>query len=355
MLTLPDGRVCETYKEVCLELGLLDDDGEWRRSLEMMTVTDMCYQIRMTFVIILVFEKPADPRALFEEFWSNWCDDFEHKHRRETGQELTESQKKTLVLLDLEMRLQSFEQQLKDYALPVPTPEELAEVQHVASIQPAVIREELEFEVQELQAQVSTRQPTFTPQQQEIYETVVSATENGEELLVFIDARGGCGKTYLLNTILSAVRCMDGGSTALAMATTGIAANLLSLGRTFHSRLKAPLTPTQESTLQITAQSNLAQLVRDCKIMMLDEATMLDRFLFEALDRTLQDLLAVERPFGGKRLILAGDFRQCLPVIKGASKSEIISRCINQSPLWEHFKIMRLSINMRVHGARNGL
>ena len=353
MLTLPDGKVCETYKEVCLELGLLDDDGEWRRYLEMVTVTDMCYQIRMAFIIILVFEKPSDPKALFEEFWPTWCDDLEHKHRRITGQELTESQKKTLVLLDLEMRLHAFEEQLKDYGLPVPTTEELAEVQHVTTLQPAVVREEMDYDVQELQELVSARQPTFTPEQHEIYRRVVSAIENGEELQIFIDARGGCGKTYLLNTILSAVRCMDGGSTALAMATTGIAANLLSLGRTFHSRLKAPLTPSPESTLQITAQSNLAKLVRECKLMMLDEATMLDRYLLEALDRTLRDLTAVDQPFGKKVLVLAGDFRQCLPVIKGASKSDIIRRCINQSPLWQQFEVLCLSVNMRIHASNN--
>ena len=43
-----------------------------------------------------------------------------------------------------------------------------------------------------------------------------------------------------------------GGCVALAMATTGIAANLLDLGRTFHLRLKASLTLSEESTLQIS-------------------------------------------------------------------------------------------------------
>ena len=139
----------------------------------------------------------------------------------------------------------------------------------------------------------------------------------------------------------------------MAMATTGIAANLLDLGRTFHSRLKAPLSPGPESTLQISAQSNLASLVRDCKLMMIDESTMLDRYLLEALDRTLRDLMAADSPFGGKILILAGDFRQCLPVIKGASKSRIIQRCINQSPLWQSFEVFRLTVNMRVEACRN--
>merc|ERR1711893_293050 len=169
---------------------------------------------------------------------------------------------------------------------------------------------------------VEERLPNFTPEQQEIFTVVMNAIANNQELCVFIDARGGCGKTYLLNTMLGAVRSIDGGSTALAMATTGIAANLLSLGRTFHSRLKAPLTPSAESTLQITAQSHLAELVRSTKLLMIDESTMLDRSLLEALNRTLQDLMGNEKPFGGKILILAGDFRQCLPVVQGATRGE---------------------------------
>ena len=353
MLRLPDGRVCETYKEVCLELGLLDDDEEWIRSLEMMAVTDMCHQLRETFTIILMFENPSNPKAIFEELWPTWCDDIEYRHRRRTGEELSESQKRTLVLLDIELRLQSFEKQLIDFALPVPNQDELAEVQCVTNIQPAVIREELDFDVQELVERVNVRTPTFTPEQQTIHARICNAVQSNEELAVFIDARGGCGKTYLLNTILSEVRSMNGGSTALAMATTGIAANLLDLGRTFHSRLKAPLSPGPESTLQISAQSNLAMLVRECKLMMIDEATMLDRYLLEALDRTLRDLMGKDRPFGGKILILAGDFRQCLPVIKGASKSGIVQRCINQSHLWLSIEVFRLTVNMRVEACRN--
>jgi hypothetical protein len=35
----------------------------------------------------------------------------------------------------------------------------------------------------------------------------------------------------------------------------------------------------------------------------------------EAVDRTLQDLLENNSPFGGKIVLFGGDFRQTLPVI----------------------------------------
>ena len=290
---------------------------------------------------------PTDPRALYDEFWPTWTDDFERQAWRRQI-ELSETQKETMVLLDIDLRLQSFEKRLLDFGLPVPTEEELAQVNQFVSTEPAVIREEMDFDVEQLQDMVDERLPNFTEEQYEIYEKVLNAVNNKTELLMFIDAYGGCGKTYLLNTILSAVRGLDGGSTALAMATTGIAAQLLTLGRTFHSRLKAPLTPTPDSTLQISAQSALARLVRTSKLLMIDEATMLDRYLLEALNRTLKDLMGSDRPFGGKIIVLAGDFRQCLPVVQGAARGEIVNHCINQSALWTFFQVKKLTVNMRV-------
>ena len=128
------------------------------------------------------------------------------------------------------------------------------------------------------------------------------------------------------------------------MATTGIAANLLQLGRTFHSRMKAPLDPDETSTLRITAQSNLAELLRASKLFLIDEATMMDRYHLEAMDRTMRDILRKpDIPFGGKTVILAGDFRQCLPVVPGKQKAGIIKHTIQKSYLWGFFEVLERS------------
>ena len=125
---------------------------------------------------------------------------------------------------------------------------------------------------------------------------------------MFVDARGGCGKTFILTALLAAVRSLEpGGCVALAMGTTGIASNLLQLGRTYHSRLKAPLTPTEDSILSITGQSTLAQLIRMTRLIIIDESTMLHRYQLEAMDRTLRDIMSDDRPFGGKVVILSGN------------------------------------------------
>ena len=82
----------------------------------------------------------------------------------------------------------------------------------------------------------------MTEEQKDIYNLVMDRVSRNLPLQLFVDARGGCGKTFTLEAILAAVRSSEpGGAVALAMGTTGLAANLLPLGRTFHSRMKVEL------------------------------------------------------------------------------------------------------------------
>ena len=172
-----------------------------------------------------------------------------------------------------------------------------------------LIREELDFDSARLSKLVDERKTSFTKSQRKVFDLVMQAASQDSTLYVYIDARGGTGKTFVLNAILAAVRVMDGGSIGLGVGSTGIAANLLHLGRTFHSRFKVPLNINQDSICNIDVQSNLAQLIRISKIIVWDEAPMGHRqhLELEALDRTLRDIMDVDKPLGGKLLILSGD------------------------------------------------
>ena len=340
--------ICETYKEVCEKLGLLQDDGEWFAVLEEDGPVRTCRALRGLFVIILIWSAPSNPRALFNRFWSNWADDY-MREAEQKSVHLDENQKRTMVLLDLKHRLQEFQKELIDFQLPEPTEEELAAVTVLTEGRSIEIREELDFNVSQLANEAEEAYSMYTNEQRAVYDTVVSAVINKTPLRLYINAKGGCGKTFILNGILKKVRSLEGGGcVALAMATTGIAAILLAKGRTFHSRMKAPLNPDDESMLRISAQSELAKLVRMARLLVVDEATMLDNRQLAALDRTLQDLMGCLEPFGNKVLVLSGDMRQCLPVVPGASRAGIVERCINQSPLWQHFRVMELTKNLRV-------
>jgi hypothetical protein len=85
-----------------------------------------------------------------------------------------------------------------------------------------------------------------------------------------------------------------------------------------------------------------------------DEALMNNRFCFKALDRSIQDVLKtpdgreLNNPFGGKSVLLGGDFRQILPVIPGGTKEEIINASFSSSSLWSTFTFFTLNQNTRL-------
>ena len=132
------------------------------------------------------------------------------------------------------------------------------------------------------------------------------------------------------------------------MASSGIAALLLTGGRTVHSRLKVPIPLNELSVCNIPKQSALAKLVHRAKLLVWDEAPMVHRHGAECIDRTLRDICSCELPFGGKVIVFGGDFRQILPVIRHCTRAQVVSACINRSPLWNRVKVMKLTINMRL-------
>ena len=345
------GESKASYQEVCRELGLLQDDSEWDQVLTEGAAIKLCPALRELFTTILLFCTPADPKDLFDRHYMEWTDDLQAAALKK-GLTLSEQQLRTLVLLDLETKLQSREKELATVELPKPTEEEVCEVEVFNSTVPVLIREELEFDINHMKRLVEERIGMFTPGQLDAFTTILEAVKQVKPLCLFLDARGGCGKTFTLNAVLAAIRSLEpGGCVALAMATTGIAANLLLLGRTFHSRMKAPLTPAEDSMFNIPGQSTLTKLLRQAKVLLIDEATMLHRYQLEAMDRTLRDVLGDERPFGGKVIVLTGDFRQTLTVVPRASRAGVVDCCINRSYLWSLFKVMKLDINMRVRAS----
>ncbi|XP_060969776.1 uncharacterized protein LOC115713282 [Cannabis sativa] len=101
----------------------------------------------------------------------------------------------------------------------------------------------------------------------------------------------------------------------LPVATSGIAALLLPNGRTAHSRFHIPLEVTAESTCEIRHGTLLAELLMQTSLIIWDEAPMANKYCFEALDKTLRDILrtryenSTTKPFGGLTIICGGDFR----------------------------------------------
>ncbi|XP_075475690.1 uncharacterized protein LOC142509589 [Primulina tabacum] len=137
------------------------------------------------------------------------------------------------------------------------------------------------------------------------------------------------------------------GKIIIAVATSGIAATLLPSGRIAHSRFQIPLRPTASTLGKIKKQTELADLIRRASAIVWDEVPMANRYAFESVSKSFQDIMENQIAFGRKTMVFGGDFRQMLPVVKRGSKAEQIAASISRSTFWNCVKIIHLQQNMR--------
>lgn len=73
---------------------------------------------------------------------------------------------------------------------------------------------------------------------------------------------------------------------------------------------------------------------------------MTHRYHLESLDGTIKGITRLQHPFRGKCLILAGDYRQILPVISGGSRAQITAASMKKSTLWRFFTVFEFKVNI---------
>ncbi|CDF77418.1 ATP dependant DNA helicase [Chondrus crispus] len=164
--------------------------------------------------------------------------------------------------------------------------------------------------------------------------------------LFFLDAPGGTGKTFVLSAIQDFLRTRR--KQVIAVATSAVAAVLLDGGRTAHSVFKIPIPVSAESTCNFSTNSDTGRTLQQVDLIIWDEIVMCHQNCIETVDRSLRDLMQTDPPFGGKFLVLAGDFRKILPVDPGGSRGQIVSACVKSSPLYRKCRFLCLTENMRL-------
>ncbi|KAL0349932.1 UNVERIFIED_CONTAM: ATP-dependent DNA helicase PIF1 [Sesamum radiatum] len=79
---------------------------------------------------------------------------------------------------------------------------------------------------------------------------------------------------------------------------------------------------------------------------------MADKKAIETVDRTLREMFGVDLPFGGKIMILGGDFRQVVPVV-GGTRSQAVKASIVESDLWSSIKVLHLVKNIKAQNDKS--
>ncbi|TVU21988.1 hypothetical protein EJB05_31660, partial [Eragrostis curvula] len=188
-------------------------------------------------------------------------------------------------------------------------------------------------------------QRTLNAEQRAGFDEIMDHVTSEKGRVFFIDGPGGTGKTYLYKALIATVRSM--GFLAVATATSGIAASIMPGGRTAHSRFKIPIKISDESMCNFTKQSGTAELLRSARLLIWDEIAMTKRQSIECLDKSLQDIMGCDEPFGGKIMVFGGDFRQVLPVVPRGTRAQITNATLQRSYIWDRIRKIRLTQNMR--------
>jgi len=345
------GITFSTFKEAAFNLGLIKDDNEWDECLQEAILTKTAAQVRQLFSVILLFCEPVAPEKLWEKYRKQLSEDVVY-HFSMKNIEITEKDAENMSLLDIEKHLEQENKKLSSFKnMPIP---DYASAE-ILQFKEIINNEEKKLNLSELDKFLQDALINMNVEQKEIYDLICkTVTENkkGISKLFFIDGPAGTGKTYTYKAILAKIKLLD--QIVIAVASSGIASLLLPGGQTAHSKFKLPLDPTEYSTCNIPLTSSLATFIKNAAIILIDEAPMMHKLQFEALDRTLRDIMKQvdkknsEIVFGGKLIILGGDFRQVLPVVKKGTKSQTIIASLKNSYIWKFVKILKLSINMRI-------
>ncbi|XP_075499811.1 uncharacterized protein LOC142538359 [Primulina tabacum] len=325
-------RKCFSFKEAAQCRRLLESDNTNFECLNEAISFHMPYALRRLFVTILVYCEPSDVRSLWDKFYNHLSEDFTRHGTAGDVEVLSET------LVSVNSFLESMGKDICMYDLP-----RITTIPECSALKCS--REILD----ELSISVSSDDLVGPLQlnagQHMAYDLIMEHLDNNRSGVFFISGLGGTGKTFLYRALLSTVRSRS--MIALATATSGVSASILPGGRTAHSRFKIPIELHENSFCAISKQSCLAELLRQAKLIIWDEAPMCKRFAIEAVDRTLQYLVGNNEAFGGKVVVLGGDFMQVLLVIPKATVRETIDGSLIKSYLYQSLQIITLTENMR--------
>lgn len=142
----------------------------------------------------------------------------------------------------------------------------------------------------------------LAPEQQAVFDAIETTNEN-----LFVTGRAGTGKSTLLNRLAS-----ETAKQLVVCAPTGVAALNVG-GQTVHSLFRLPIGVIAENDIQQGAE--LRKLLSTIDTLVIDEVSMVNADLLDAVDRSLRQARGRRaEAFGGVQVVLFGDPYQLAPV-----------------------------------------
>ncbi|KAG2191476.1 hypothetical protein INT47_004141, partial [Mucor saturninus] len=295
-------RTWPTFREAAQALNLLEDGKEWDRA--MTEAFMLCNSsrfgmiIRTNYQLILYTYRQGLPgRGLDLQGYP--VDLSERDYKLILNQ----------TIVDIAHRLLKNQKDIANFP-ELPQPDPSSYNTYMARTQSFYDHEIGQYDADDLVVNVAVYEGdedgSLNVEQRVIYDEIVSAIYDNPNTtptpirssFFFIDGSGGTGKTFLYNALLAKVR--SNGEIALACASSGFAATLLPDGRTAHSLFQIPIDIDESSVCNIKLQDISAQVISDSKLIIWDEAPMMNKMTFECVSRLLQEITGnFHLPFGG--------------------------------------------------------
>ncbi|XP_076893887.1 uncharacterized protein LOC143546016 [Bidens hawaiensis] len=315
-----NGKLHETFRDACFELGLLDDDSEYIEAIKEVSHSGTGFYIRSLFVTMLTSHSLSRPDVVWNNTWELLSDGILYNQRRMLNSPaLPDEEIKNLTLCEIEKILLRNANTLKNFeTMPFP------DYEFVASSNNPLINEELSYDKEVQNTEYNILLSSLTDEQRIVFEEIMNVITLNKGGSFFVYGYGGTGKTFLWKNLVATIRSK--GEIVINVASSGIASLLLS-SRTAHSRFHIPINLNETSSCNIKPFTDESHLLTKTSLIIWDEAPMTHKHAFESLDRTLRDILGCRnQPFGGKVIVFGGDFRQILPVVQHGTRQDVVLR-----------------------------
>ncbi len=129
---------------------------------------------------------------------------------------------------------------------------------------------------------------------------------------VYLTGAAGSGKTYVLNQYIKYLR--ENHIVVGVTASTGIAATHMN-GMTIHSWAGLGIGESIDIE-RILTKSSLKKRMAEARVLIIDEVSMLDGHILDAVDTITRAFKNQSKPFGGLQVVLSGDLFQLPPVTR---------------------------------------
>ncbi|XP_023243314.1 uncharacterized protein LOC111641390 [Centruroides sculpturatus] len=235
-----------TFLEAAKRKGYLLDDTIWQDTIHDAIVYAMPFQLRQMFAYICAYGLPSDALKLWNDNLQYLTEDVCYERHLKQG----ECQRcAEYALKDVKDTLTLLGHSLCNFNLP-----------DVGYDLPSMNQIIYDSDVEQKAADEMIT--SLNDDQRQAFTTIINAV-NDEEIYpkcFFLDGPGGSGKTYLYRTLLHYFRARN--EIVIPTASTGIASNLLSGGRTYHSLFKLPLEVNETSISNLSLDSKDGRDIR---------------------------------------------------------------------------------------------